>query len=107
MEVSRKAAAVPALAAIRRWARLKKYRAEVTYGVYVFTPGEKVVFWLIFTFLFGLATYYLVLLLVRNIMLVGRISWPLLQGAYSTSCSGIRITNIGSQLAQRTSSRTV
>lgn len=34
-----------------RWLRLRKYRIEVTYGVYVFTPGEKAVFWTLF-FLF-------------------------------------------------------
>ncbi|KAG4218677.1 hypothetical protein PC116_g32842, partial [Phytophthora cactorum] len=38
--------------AFARWARLKKYRIEVTYGVYVFTPVEKAVFWTIFCFLF-------------------------------------------------------
>ncbi|KAI0428361.1 hypothetical protein F5Y09DRAFT_289295 [Xylaria sp. FL1042] len=37
-----------------RWLRLKKYRIEVTYGVYVYTPGEKLVFWTIFCILFVL-----------------------------------------------------
>ncbi|KAI3341202.1 hypothetical protein F4824DRAFT_451128 [Ustulina deusta] len=35
-----------------RWLRLKKYRIEVTYGVYVFTPMEKVAFWTLFCILF-------------------------------------------------------
>ncbi|KAI0437574.1 hypothetical protein F4803DRAFT_538190 [Xylaria telfairii] len=34
------------------WLRLRKYRFEVTYGVYVFTPMEKVVFWALFCFFF-------------------------------------------------------
>lgn len=37
-----------------RWLRLKKYRIEVTYGVYVYTPMEKVVFWTLFCSLFVL-----------------------------------------------------
>ncbi|KAI0458150.1 hypothetical protein F5B21DRAFT_500795 [Xylaria acuta] len=35
-----------------RWLRLRKYRLEVTYGVYVFTPMEKLVFWTLFCFFF-------------------------------------------------------
>ncbi|KAI1130020.1 hypothetical protein F5Y10DRAFT_138973 [Nemania abortiva] len=35
-----------------RWLRLKKYRIEVTYGVYVYTATEKVVFWTLFCFFF-------------------------------------------------------
>ncbi|KAI5924482.1 hypothetical protein F4810DRAFT_719088 [Camillea tinctor] len=38
--------------ALLRWAQLKKYRIEVTYGVYVYTPVEKAFFWAIFGFLF-------------------------------------------------------
>ncbi|GAP86605.1 hypothetical protein SAMD00023353_2001380 [Rosellinia necatrix] len=37
-----------------RWIRLKKYRIEVTYGVYVFTPNERIVFWTIFCILSSL-----------------------------------------------------
>ncbi|KAH9895382.1 hypothetical protein F4778DRAFT_746554 [Xylariomycetidae sp. FL2044] len=32
----------------------RKYRIEVTYGVYVYTPGEKLVFWALFLSLFVL-----------------------------------------------------
>ncbi|KAI1181217.1 hypothetical protein F4777DRAFT_573289 [Nemania sp. FL0916] len=35
-----------------RWLRLKKYRIEVTYGVYVYTPYEKIAFWTLFSFFF-------------------------------------------------------
>lgn len=34
------------------WLRLRKYRLEVTYGVYVYTPMEKLVFWTLFCFFF-------------------------------------------------------
>ena len=36
-----------------RWLRLKIYRIEITYGVYVYTPVEKVVFWTLFCLLFS------------------------------------------------------
>ncbi|KAK5636435.1 hypothetical protein RRF57_012147 [Xylaria bambusicola] len=36
-----------------KYLRLKIYRIEVTYGVYVYTPMEKVVFWALFCFLFS------------------------------------------------------
>ncbi|KAI1150950.1 hypothetical protein F4825DRAFT_451970 [Nemania diffusa] len=35
-----------------RWLRLQKYQIEVTNGVYVYTAGEKAVFWGLFCFLF-------------------------------------------------------
>ncbi|KAI0476043.1 hypothetical protein GGR56DRAFT_674543 [Xylariaceae sp. FL0804] len=33
------------------WARLRKYQIEVTYGVYVYTPAERAVFWALFALL--------------------------------------------------------
>ncbi|KAI0393787.1 hypothetical protein F5Y17DRAFT_458571 [Xylariaceae sp. FL0594] len=44
-----------------RWLRLRKYQFEVTYGVYVYTPGEKAVFWTLFCLLFGLVAAAFVL----------------------------------------------
>lgn len=73
-----------------RWARLKKYRIEVTYGVYVFTPGEKAVFWSIFSLIFGFITYYLALFLSRNVLFVVHSAWSLIHttnGSSSASAS--------------------
>ncbi|KAI1818590.1 hypothetical protein GGS20DRAFT_527728 [Poronia punctata] len=50
-----------------RWLRLQKYRIEVTYGVYVFTPGEKVVFWSIFFFFFALVSTAVMLYTTRTL----------------------------------------
>ncbi|KAI1137400.1 hypothetical protein F5Y05DRAFT_69652 [Hypoxylon sp. FL0543] len=55
-----------------RWAWLKKYRIEVTYGVYVFTPIEKAVFWTIFCFLFTVISFAAVVYTQRNILLLLR-----------------------------------
>ncbi|KAI0011342.1 hypothetical protein F4779DRAFT_626549 [Xylariaceae sp. FL0662B] len=54
------------------WARLKKYRIEVTYGVYVFTPVEKVLFWTIFCFLFTVISFAAAVFTQRNVMLLIR-----------------------------------
>ncbi|KAI0385135.1 hypothetical protein F5Y04DRAFT_277201 [Hypomontagnella monticulosa] len=60
------------LEAWARWARLKKYRIEVTYGVYVFTPVEKFFFWTIFCFLFTVISLAAILYTQRNIFLLIR-----------------------------------
>ncbi|KAI0487562.1 hypothetical protein F4859DRAFT_261182 [Xylaria cf. heliscus] len=44
-----------------RWLRLRKYRIEVTYGVYVFTPMEKLAFWTLFSFFFVVISTALIL----------------------------------------------
>ncbi|KAI0827228.1 hypothetical protein F5Y06DRAFT_283805 [Hypoxylon sp. FL0890] len=58
--------------ALARWAWLKKYRIEVTYGVYVFTPVEKAVFWTIFCFLFTVISFAAVVYTQRNVLLLLR-----------------------------------
>ncbi|KAI4863205.1 hypothetical protein F4820DRAFT_427607 [Hypoxylon rubiginosum] len=61
-----------AIEAFARWARLKKYRIEVTYGVYVFSPMEKVFFWSIFLFLFTVVSFAAVVYVQRNVLLLIR-----------------------------------
>ncbi|KAI1379100.1 hypothetical protein F4677DRAFT_357682 [Hypoxylon crocopeplum] len=58
--------------ALVRWVRLKKYRIEVTYGVYVFTPMEKAIFWFIFCSLFTVISFAVVVYTQRNIFLLIR-----------------------------------
>ncbi|KAI1103236.1 hypothetical protein F4804DRAFT_310825 [Jackrogersella minutella] len=58
------------LKALARWARLKKYRIEVTYGVYVFTPMEKFAFWTIFLFLFTVISFTVAVYAQRNALLL-------------------------------------
>ncbi|RYP72173.1 hypothetical protein DL770_008003 [Monosporascus sp. CRB-9-2] len=74
-----------AIEALSRWARLKKYQIEVTYGVYVFTPGERLAFWTIFCLFFSLATYYATLFLSRNLVLVVHSAGSLISTAHSNA----------------------
>ncbi|KAI1483345.1 hypothetical protein K445DRAFT_117720 [Daldinia sp. EC12] len=67
--------------AFARWARLKKYRIEVTYGVYVFTPVEKAVFWTIFCFLFTTISFAAILYTQRNVLLLLRYASFYVSGA--------------------------
>ncbi|KAI1425188.1 hypothetical protein F5Y12DRAFT_388500 [Xylaria sp. FL1777] len=55
-----------------RWLRLKKYRIEVTYGVYVYTPGEKLVFWTLFCILFTVISTITVHYTHRSIIFFAR-----------------------------------
>ncbi|KAI0534150.1 hypothetical protein GGR58DRAFT_77235 [Xylaria digitata] len=48
--------------------RLKKYRIEVTYGVYVFTPTEKVVFWTLFCIFFTFISSAIILYTHRSMV---------------------------------------
>ncbi|KAI2637887.1 hypothetical protein GGS26DRAFT_431504 [Hypomontagnella submonticulosa] len=78
------------LEAWARWARLKKYRIEVTYGVYVFTPMEKFFFWTIFCFLFTVISFAAILYTQRNVFLLIRYA--------SIYVSGDGVTNAVSNL---------
>ncbi|KAI1158041.1 hypothetical protein F5B18DRAFT_657052 [Nemania serpens] len=55
-----------------RWVRLKKYRIEVTYGVYVYTPMEKVAFYTLFCFLFVLISTAILLYTQRSLTFLVR-----------------------------------
>ena len=91
----------PSLTAIGRWARLKKYRIEVTYGIYVFTPGEKFMFWSLFASILGLIAYYLSLFLAQTLFPVAEASWGSIYGAYSSNGrNSASISDLTSQLTQ-------
>lgn len=92
-----------AFEAFGRWARLKKYRFEVTYGVYVFTPGEKIAFWSIFSLLFGLVAYYMTLFVSRNVVVAVHSAWSLIHAANSSGRDAAIahvVASLGAQLAQ-------
>ncbi|KAI1183217.1 hypothetical protein F5B17DRAFT_434833 [Nemania serpens] len=57
-----------------RWLRLKKYRIEVTYGVYVYTPMEKLVFWTLFCSLFFLISTAMLLYTHRSLTFLVRVA---------------------------------
>ncbi|KAK7756995.1 hypothetical protein SLS62_001011 [Diatrype stigma] len=87
--------------AFGRWARLKKYRIEVTYGVYVFTPGEKLAFWSILSLLFSLVAYYMTLFVSRNVVFIVHSAWSLLHGANNSGSDAAIahvVSGLGAQL---------
>lgn len=71
--------------ALARWARLKKYRIEVTYGVYVFSPMEKVFFWSIFCFLFTVISFAAIIYTQRNVLLLIRYAGAFIHGDSSSA----------------------
>ncbi|KAI1765717.1 hypothetical protein GGR53DRAFT_248798 [Hypoxylon sp. FL1150] len=80
--------ALTTIDALARWARLKKYRIEVTYGVYVFSPMEKVFFWSIFFFLFAVISFAAVIYTQRNVLLLIRYASVFVHGHGSSSAPG-------------------
>ncbi|KAI1337216.1 hypothetical protein F5Y15DRAFT_164875 [Xylariaceae sp. FL0016] len=61
------------------WMRLRKYRIEVTYGVYVYTPAEKAIFWALFIFLFTLISAVLLLYTERRVVGLSRVAVSYIQ----------------------------
>ncbi|ORY71611.1 uncharacterized protein BCR38DRAFT_404677 [Pseudomassariella vexata] len=58
------------LQSLGRWLRLKQYQIEVTFGVYIFTPIEKFVFWSVVFLLFSLTIIATMLYLPQHIVFV-------------------------------------
>ncbi|KAI6089105.1 hypothetical protein F4821DRAFT_257253 [Hypoxylon rubiginosum] len=75
--------------ALARWARLKKYRIEVTYGVYVFSPMEKVFFWSIFCFLFTVISLAAIVYTQRNVLLLIRYASVFIRGDGSSASGAV------------------
>ncbi|KAI1778930.1 hypothetical protein F4818DRAFT_234184 [Hypoxylon cercidicola] len=76
-----------AVEAFARWARLKKYRIEVTYGVYVFSPMEKIIFWSLFCFLFTVISFAATVYVQRNVLLLIRYAAVFVKGESSAVSS--------------------
>ncbi|XXH02332.1 hypothetical protein Hte_008705 [Hypoxylon texense] len=77
-----------AIEAFARWARLKKYRIEVTYGVYVFSPMEKVFFWSIFFLLFTVISFAALVYTQRNVLLLIKYANVFINGEGGSGSSG-------------------
>lgn len=71
-----------------RWLRLKKYRVEVTYGVYVYTPMEKAMFWTVFCSLFFFISTAILLYTQRSLTLLLRAIISDLSGGGGDGLSG-------------------
>ncbi|KAI0118308.1 hypothetical protein GGR51DRAFT_211692 [Nemania sp. FL0031] len=72
-----------------RWLRLKKYRIEVTYGVYVYTATEKVVFWTLFCFFFVTISTAILLYTRRSLIFLARSLATHLLGSAKHAATGL------------------
>ncbi|KAI1458366.1 hypothetical protein F4805DRAFT_137625 [Annulohypoxylon moriforme] len=66
-----------------RWLRLKQYQIEVTFGVYMFTPTEKFIFWSVVFLLCGLLMIATVLYLPQHVLFILNRAWFYVNGGES------------------------
>ncbi|KAI0167140.1 hypothetical protein GGR52DRAFT_90124 [Hypoxylon sp. FL1284] len=72
-----------------RWLRLKKYQIEVTFGVYMFTPTEKFIFWSVVFLLYGLLAIATVLYLPQHVLFIINRAWFYVNGGESGIASNL------------------
>ncbi|KAI4868282.1 hypothetical protein F4820DRAFT_134691 [Hypoxylon rubiginosum] len=72
-----------------RWLRLKKYQIEVTFGVYMFTPTEKFIFWSVVFLLYGLLAIATVLYLPQHVLFIINRAWFYVNGGDSGLASNL------------------
>ncbi|KAI0398070.1 hypothetical protein F5Y17DRAFT_211950 [Xylariaceae sp. FL0594] len=66
-----------------RWLSLKQYQIEVTFGVYMFTPTEKFVFWSFVFLLSALGSIATILYLPQHILFMISRAWFYVSGGES------------------------
>jgi hypothetical protein len=79
---------LPALQRLGRFLRLKQYQIEVTFGVYMFTPVEKFVFWSVVFLLFSLFVIATILYLPQHIVFIFNRAWYYAIGRESGAGAG-------------------
>ncbi|OTA99219.1 hypothetical protein M426DRAFT_325366 [Hypoxylon sp. CI-4A] len=89
-----------------RWLRLKQYQIEVTFGVYMFTPTEKNIFWSIVFLLCSLLLIATVLYLPQHVLFILNRAWFYVNGGDSGIASSI-VRGSKDALSLTTSSATV
>ncbi|OTA61056.1 hypothetical protein K449DRAFT_395761 [Hypoxylon sp. EC38] len=94
-----------ALQRFGRWLRLKQYQIEVTFGVYMFTPTEKFLFWSVVFLLCGLLIIATVLYLPQHVLFIINRAWFYVNGGESGIMSNLVAGNKGA-LSLATSSTT-
>ncbi|RYP29160.1 hypothetical protein DL767_006853 [Monosporascus sp. MG133] len=85
---------LPAPQRLGRWLRLKQYQIEVTFGVYMFTPVEKFVFWSVVFLLFGLFVIACILYLPQHILFIVNRAWFYVSGGDMASSSGSSVVAV-------------
>ncbi|KAI0471100.1 hypothetical protein GGR56DRAFT_678371 [Xylariaceae sp. FL0804] len=71
-----------------RWLGLKQYQIEVTFGVYMFTPTEKFIFWSVVFLLSALTVIAVTLYLPQHILFILHRAWFYVNGGEGGSGSG-------------------
>ncbi|KAI1391232.1 uncharacterized protein F4822DRAFT_178795 [Hypoxylon trugodes] len=72
-----------------RWLRLKQYQIEVTFGVYMFTPTEKFLFWSVVFLLCSLLNIATVLYLPQHLLFIIHRAWFYVNGGESGVASNV------------------
>lgn len=72
-----------------RWLRLKQYQIEVTFGVYMFTPTEKFIFWSVVFLLCSLMTIATVLYLPQHVLFILSRAWFYVNGGDSGAAPNV------------------
>ncbi|KAH7033130.1 uncharacterized protein B0I36DRAFT_348229 [Microdochium trichocladiopsis] len=101
----------PAIQRFGKWLRLKQYQIEVTFGVYMFTPVEKSVFWSVVFLFSSLTLLACVLYLPQHIVFISNRAWFYVNGYHageqlssSVSSAGGLVTENKDKLALSVSS---
>ncbi|KAI0407455.1 hypothetical protein F4802DRAFT_553729 [Xylaria palmicola] len=71
---------LPALQRFGRWLALKQYQIEVTFGVYMFTPTEKFIFWSVVFLLSAMGSIATILYLPQHILFIINRAWFYVSG---------------------------
>ncbi|KAJ2970165.1 hypothetical protein NUW58_g9778 [Xylaria curta] len=76
---------LPVLQRFGRWLSLKQYQIEVTFGVYMFTPTEKFIFWSVVFLLSAMGSIATILYLPQHILFIINRAWFYVNGGDSSS----------------------
>ncbi|KAI1738475.1 hypothetical protein F4680DRAFT_181541 [Xylaria scruposa] len=71
-----------------RWLSLKQYQIEVTFGVYMFTPTEKFIFWSVVFLLSAMGSIATILYLPQHILFIINRAWFYVNGGESNGAFG-------------------
>ncbi|KAI8630129.1 hypothetical protein F5Y19DRAFT_54544 [Xylariaceae sp. FL1651] len=75
---------LPLLQRFGRWLSLKQYQIEVTFGVYMFTPTEKFIFWSVVFLLSAMGSIATILYLPQHILFIINRAWFYVNGGESS-----------------------
>lgn len=89
------------LQATGRWFKRKQYQLEVTFGVYMFTPIEKDVFWSIVFLLFSLTFIATVLYLPQHVVFLYNRAWFYVHGDENSGVERV-LSGLAKNALQRT-----